>query len=212
MTGAGRILSVNVGTAQALGSRRGRPLMTAIGKTPVAGRVRVADEQVEGDEQADRRYHGGPDQAVYAYAAEDAAWWAQELGREPIPPGLFGENLTTTGVDPNGALIGERWRVGSGPLLEVTAPRIPCAKLGRVLPATGIVRRFGRAGRPGAYLRVLEPGTVAAGDAVQVIDRPDHGLTVAGTAEIVLHAQDRAGELLVAPQLAERLRRWASSR
>jgi MOSC domain-containing protein YiiM len=205
----GRLISVNVGTAQEHGSRRGRPLRSAIGKTPVSGPVLVAGEQVTGDEQVDRRYHGGPDQAVYAYASEDAAWWAGELGLDAIPPGRFGENLTTAGVDPNGALIGERWRIGPV-LLEVTAPRIPCAKLGRVFPGTGIVRRFAEAGRPGAYLRILEPGHLAAGDPVAVVDRPDHGLTVATVATVLQHERGRAAELLVAPQLAERVRAWAA--
>ncbi len=206
---SGRLISVNVGAAQAHGSRRGRPLMSAIGKSPVAGRVRVEGEQLTGDEQVDRRYHGGPDQAVYAYASEDAAWWATELELPGIPPGRFGENLTTADVDPSGALIGERWRVGPV-LLEVTAPRIPCAKLGRVFPGTGIVRRFAAAGRPGAYFRILEPGDVAAGDPVEVVHRPEHGLTVATVAAILQHERDRAPELLVAPQLAERVRSWAS--
>lgn len=184
--------------------------MSAIGKTPVAGAVRIEGEQVAGDEQVDRRYHGGPDQAVYAYATEDAAWWARELGLDAIPPGRFGENLTTEGIDPNGALIGERWRVGPV-LLEVTAPRIPCAKLGRVFPGTGIVRRFAAAGRPGAYLRILEPGEVTAGDPVEVVERPDHGLTVATVAQVLLHERERAAELLVAPQLAGRVRDWAAA-
>lgn len=205
----GRLISVNVGTVQEHGSRRGRPLMSAIGKAPVAGPVLVEGERVAGDEQVERRYHGGPDQAVYAYAAEDASWWAAELGLEAIPPGRFGENLTTVDVDPNGALVGERWRVGAV-LLEVTAPRVPCAKLGRVFPGTGIVRRFAAAGRPGAYLRILEPGRVVAGDSVDIVERPDHGLTVATVATILQHERERAAELLVAPQLAQRVRAWAA--
>jgi MOSC domain-containing protein YiiM len=201
------VLSVNVGLPRPHGESRGHTVMSAIGKEPVDGRVRVEGEQVEGDRQTDRRYHGGPDQAVYAYAREDADWWASELGRE-ITPGLFGENLTTAGVDPNRAVIGERWQIAEV-LLEVTAPRIPCAKLGRVFPGTGIVRRFAAAGRPGAYLRILEPGTIGAGDTIDVVSVPDHGLTVAGAAEIMLREPERRADLLVAPQLAGRLRRWA---
>jgi hypothetical protein len=104
-----RLLSVNVGRPAEVGTRRGRPVRSAIGKAPVHGRVAVAGVNVAGDDQADRQVHGGPDKAVYAYAAEDAAWWAGELGR-PLAPGAFGENLTVEGVDVTGAVIGERWR------------------------------------------------------------------------------------------------------
>jgi MOSC domain-containing protein YiiM len=106
-----RLVSVNVARPQQLSVRHGRPLMSAIGKTPVEGRVRVAGVNVEGDDQADRRVHGGPDKAVYAYAVEDTAFWAAELGRE-LGAGAFGENLTTEGVDASGAVVGERWRIG----------------------------------------------------------------------------------------------------
>src|ERR687885_1843956 len=99
----GLLVSVNVGQPRQVPVRRGRPLMSAIWKAPVDGRVRVAGINVEGDRQADLRVHGGPDKAVYAYAAEDAAWWAAELGRE-LPPGMFGENLTVTGLDVSGAV------------------------------------------------------------------------------------------------------------
>src|SRR3982751_3259146 len=130
--------------------------MSAIGKAPVTGRVRVEGVNVAGDDQADRRVHGGPDKAVYAYAREDEDWWAQQLGRE-LPPGMFGENLTTEGVDVSGAVIGERWRIGP-PLLEVGQPGLPCAKLGIRFGDPLMVRRFGEASRPGAYLRIVTPG------------------------------------------------------
>src|SRR5258705_10220202 len=123
-----RLLSVNVGRSAQIAARRGRPLMSAIGKAPVAGPVRVDGVNVAGDQQADLRVHGGPDKAVYAYASEDIAWWAAELGRE-LPSGVFGENLTTEGVDVSGAVIGEHWRVGSVEL-EVSQPPLPCSKLG----------------------------------------------------------------------------------
>src|SRR3954447_26529626 len=96
------IVSVNVGTPQQLSVRRGRPMMSAIAKTPVEGRVRVEGVNVVGDAQADLRVHGGPEKAVYAYAREDSDWWAGELGRE-IPDGMFGENLTLAGIDVTGA-------------------------------------------------------------------------------------------------------------
>src|SRR3954469_12869929 len=105
------LLSVNVGRPQPVGLRRGRPVQSAIGKAPIEGRVRVEGVNVAGDDQADRRVHGGPDKAVYAYASEDTASWETELDRE-LAPGMFGENLTTEGVDVSGAVVGERWRIG----------------------------------------------------------------------------------------------------
>src|SRR3954469_3750355 len=125
MSAMARLLSVNVGRPQPVGLRRGRTVRSAIGKAPVDGRVRVAGVNLEGDDQADRRVHGGPDKAVYAYASEDTAWWSAELGRD-LGPAIFGENLTTEGVDVSGAVIGERWRVGTVEL-QVAQPRLPCA-------------------------------------------------------------------------------------
>jgi len=154
---------------------------TAIDKRPVAGRVAVGDLGLAGDTQCDRESHGGPYQALYAYADEDAAWWAGELGRE-IPPGLFAENLRTTGLDVNGAEIGERWRIGDGPgavEVEVTSCRIPCRTFAEKLGEPHWVRRFGDRGLPGAYLRVLRAGELGAGDPVAVVHRPGHGVTVA---------------------------------
>src|SRR5215210_1728610 len=162
-----RVASVNVGRPRQLSVRRGRPLMSAIGKAPVDGRVHVARINVEGDEQADRRVHGGPDKAVYAYAAEDTAWWARELGRE-LGPGAFGENLTVEGVDVTGAVIGERWRVGSVEL-EVCQPRFPCFKLGLRMGDPTFLKRFTLAGRPGAYLRIRAEGDLGGGDPVEIV-------------------------------------------
>ncbi len=200
-------MSVNVARPRQIGTQRGRPLISAIGKQPVAGRVRVAGVQVAGDEQADLRVHGGPDQAVYAYASEDAAWWAEELGRD-VPPGIFGENLTTAGLDQSGALIGERWQIGSV-LLEVTAPRIPCAKLGRAFEDGRMVKRFAQALRPGAYLRIVEEGELGAGDPIEVVSRPSHAVTVAFVAQAILHDHSLVPQLLDAPQLAARVLDWA---
>ncbi len=172
----GTVLSVNVGRPQTVPGGR-RYVRSAIWKTPVEGRVAVRGVNVDGDEQADRRVHGGPDKAVYAYAAEDTAWWAEELGRE-LGPGAFGENLTTEGVDGSGAVIGERWRVG-GVELEVCQPRQPCAKLGMRFGDLKMVRRFARAERPGAYLRILREGELGAGDDVEVLHRPIYQKTAA---------------------------------
>lgn len=132
---------------------------------------------VEGDFIGDERHHGGDRQAVYAFAREELDWWARELGRD-LANGLFGENLTTRGVDVDGALVGERWRVGEDAVLEVSGPRIPCATFAARMGERGWVRRFTRHGRSGAYLAVLTPGTVRPGDRVEVLERPDHGIDV----------------------------------
>jgi MOSC domain-containing protein YiiM len=204
-----RLVAVNVGRPAQLAVRRGRPLMSAIGKTPVEGPVRVEGENVAGDDQADRRVHGGPDKAVYAYAAEDAAWWADELGRE-LQPGAFGENLTTEGIDVSGAIIGERWRIG-GVELEVAQPRLPCAKLGLRFGDPRMVKRFAEARRPGAYLRIVREGELGAGDPIAVGSRPAHGITVRTVSEAILHDETLMGAA-TAPELAASLADWMRER
>jgi len=149
--------------------------MTAIDKRPVAGRVAVHRLGVAGDRQCDPK-HGGELMAVYAYAAEDAAWWAVELDR-PITPGRFGENLTTEGVDVTGAVVGERWRIGTVEL-QVTSPRTPCRTFQGFWDVPRLAKRFTEHGAPGAYLAVPVEGELAAGDPVQVVHRPAHGLTI----------------------------------
>jgi MOSC domain-containing protein YiiM len=147
---------------------------SGIDKKPVTGRVAVHELGLAGDVQINRKHHGGEGQAVYAYAQEDADWWQRELDRE-LPPGRFGENLRTTGLDLNDAVLGERWRVGTA-LLEVTAPRIPCANFEQFWGVPQLVKRFTAYGASGAYLRVLETGEVGADDPVTVVHRPDHGV------------------------------------
>jgi len=152
--------------------------VTAIDKRPVEKRLRVRPLGLHGDVQANRKHHGGASKAVYAYAEEDAAFWAEELGRD-IPAGLFGENLRTAGIDVNGAEIGERWAIGDELLLEVTCPREPCATFQRRMREPHWVKRFAQEGRPGAYFSVVKSGTVGAGDAIRVVSRPGHGVTIA---------------------------------
>jgi MOSC domain-containing protein YiiM len=131
-----------------------------------------------GDFIGDEKYHGGDDQAVYAYAREDLDAWERELQRD-LSNGEFGENLTTAGVDVTGARVGERWHVGSdGLVLEVSSPRIPCRTFATWLSIRGWVKTFTKAATPGAYLRVIETGTVRAGDSIVVVDRPDHDVTI----------------------------------
>ena len=133
-----------------------------------------------GDTICDTRHHGGDDQAVYAYAREDLDTWAAELGRE-LPGGVFGENLTTTGQDVTGALIGERWRVGDQVELEVAVPRIPCGTFADWMAERGWVKAFTQRAIPGAYLRVITPGEIRAGDEITVVHRPAHDVTIGMT-------------------------------
>lgn len=173
------VISVNVGRPrEAAWAGIGR---TSIDKTSVTGPVHVHRLGLEGDQVSDTVHHGGPDQAVYAFAREDLDHWEGELGT-PIPDGQFGENLTTRGIDVNEAEIGERWQVG-GVLLEVRAIRTPCNDFKMWMGRTGFdnrawVRRFAEVARPGPYLRVLGEGTLAAGDELTVVHRPGHGVTV----------------------------------
>ena len=201
------VLSVNVGPVAPF--RAGRATRSAIVKSPVTGRVAVRGVNLAGDDQSDRQVHGGPDQAVYAYARESYDWWEAELGRA-LANGLFGENLTLRNVAVNEAVIGERWAIGSA-ILEVTAPRIPCLKLATRIGDPRFVKRFAAARRPGAYLRIVQEGELAAGDAVEVIARPDHGVSVAMVNEALLFDHALAPRLLQAPALAQRVGEWAAS-
>jgi MOSC domain-containing protein YiiM len=175
MAGTARLVAVSR-VHELIPDRAGDLDLTAIDKRPVGHRVRVHRLGVDGDTQYDTRHHGGPDQAVYAYAAEDYRWWSAELGRD-LGPGVFGENLTTEGVDVTGAVIGERWAVG-GTLLQVRSARIPCRTFAAWIDQDQWVKRFTARGTPGAYLAVLEEGEVEAGDAVAVVHRPSHGATI----------------------------------
>jgi MOSC domain-containing protein YiiM len=197
----GQIISVNTGHAVDAGWA-GRLKRTAIDKQPVAGRVAVRAHGIGADEQADHEHHGGADQAAYAYAREDLDWWQGVLGRQ-LRAGVFGENLTLSGHDVNGALIGERWRVGSA-LLEVTAPRVPCGVFRNWMNEKGWVKRFTEAGRVGAYLRVVEEGEVAAGDPVVIEHRPGDGVTVTESFRAYHGDRDLMRRLLEVPGLGEK--------
>ncbi|MFJ3581574.1 MOSC domain-containing protein [Streptomyces sp. NPDC090127] len=181
-----KLLSVNVGEAKAFDYTDSPSGLTGIDKRPVEGPVRVAApgpsgvgrSGLAGDTVCDLRFHGGDDRAVSAFAREDMDLWERELGR-PLANGSFGENLTTLGLDVNGALIGERWRVGPEVVLEVTGGRIPCRTFGGFVEEKGWVRRFTRStAGPGALLRVIEPGAFTVGDPVEVVHRPAHDITV----------------------------------
>jgi MOSC domain-containing protein YiiM len=206
---SGRLLAVNVGAPREI-EWLGRQETTSIWKSPVDGRVAVQGVNVAGDDQADLAVHGGPDKAVYAYAREDTAWWERELGRE-LEHGNFGENLTVSGVDVSGAVVGERWEIGTA-VLEVAQPRIPCWKLGARMEDASFPVHFAAAGRPGAYLRIVEEGEIGAGDEVRVGEKPEHGLTVRDVARIYHQERGRCALLLRAPELAEGWREWALRR
>ena len=186
--------------------------VTAIDKRPVDGPVHVYDLGLTGDVQVSRRHHGGETKAVYAYSQADADYWAAELGRE-IPPGLFGENLRVAGIDASNALVGERWRIGGTLELEVTGPRTPCRNFQDRMGEPRFTARFTQAARTGAYLRVLKAGPVAAGDAVEVLSKPAHGVSIAqvfrGPDEDQIQALFDAGRagLKLAPELVRSLRR-----
>ncbi|NJQ06259.1 MOSC domain-containing protein [Streptomyces lonarensis] len=219
-----RILSVNAGRRRPTEHTSCPDGTTGIDKRPVAGPVEVRPPDgpkgvggsgVAGDEISELRHHGGYDQAVYAFAREDLDRWEAALGRT-LAPGVFGENLTTAGIDVTGVRVGERWRVGDELVLEATAPRIPCRTFAGWLGERGWVKRFTQDAAPGAYFRVLHPGVVSAGDAVEVLHRPDHEVTIgfyfrALTLEPALRPRViAAGDALPADE-QEKARRWAAA-
>lgn len=202
----GMVRSVNVGRTRTF-DYRDRHATSAIWKYPVSGRVPVRGVNLEGDEQVDRTVHGGPDKAVYSYAAEDYEWWGTQLGRSLVF-GEFGENLTTDGLDLTGALVGEHWAVGST-VLEVSEPRMPCWKLGVRMSDPTFPRKFTKAGLPGTYLRIVSEGEIGEGDEIRVISRPSHGLTVGDVFRIYISDRHEAERLLHVPEVPDSWRRWA---
>lgn len=212
------VASVNVGVARP--SLHTSVRVTGIDKRPVTGPVELRDpgpkgtggSGLVGDAVCDLRHHGGSDQAVYAYAREDLDAWEAEVGR-PLGCGVFGENLTTAGIDLTGALAGERWQVGERCVLQVTAPRIPCRTFAGWLADTGWVRRFTERCSPGAYLRVVTPGHVRAGDPITVLSRPAHDVTIGlmfratTTEKDLLPRLAAAGDDLL-EEIRDRVLRW----
>jgi MOSC domain-containing protein YiiM len=203
-----RLLSVNVDKPR---PNPWKPVsLTGIDKHPVSGPVMVTAPGpkgtgavgLAGDRVYDVKHHGGTDQAVYAYAREDLDLWQAELDT-PLRNGMFGENLTTQGVDITGALIGERWRLGRDVLLEVSCPRIPCGTFQGWLDQAGWIKRFTEAARPGAYLRVITPGEILAGDAVSIEHRPAHDVTVGLAFRALTTEPDLLPRLLAASALPE---------
>ncbi len=199
---AARVISVNRGQEADL-IVGGRLERSAIDKRPAGCPVEVGPLGLDGDTVADKVNHGGTEQAVYAYSREDLDWWTEQLGRE-LRSGMFGENLTTAGIDVSGALIGETWRAGTA-VLQVTSPRIPCNTFKSWLDEPQWVKRFAAAERPGAYLRVLTPGVVADGDDLEVVSRPSVAVTVAEAMRAFYGDQDLMRRLL---EVAGRSAKW----
>ncbi len=203
-----QVVSVNVGMPRdAAWAGIGR---TGMDKQPVPGRVPVDRLGLAGDQVGDTVHHGGPDQAVYAFAREDLDWWEGELGR-PLRDGQFAENLTTRGLDLNEALVGERWEVGSA-VLEIAMVRIPCNDFKSWQRLNGYddrawVRRFTERGRPGAYLRVVRDGDLGVGDDIRVVHQPGHGVTVETMFRALTTERALLPQLLTIDNLARRARR-----
>ncbi|AWL86600.1 sulfurase [Streptomyces sp. TSRI0445] len=218
-----QLLTVNIGRLRPNARTDGPNGLSGIDKRPVEGPVEVRDpgpkgvggSGLSGDAVSDLRHHGGSDQAVYAFAREDLDAWERELGGRTLANGVFGENLTTLGLDVSGALIGERWRVGADLVLEVTSGRIPCRTFAEHVGEQGWVKRFTQRGVTGAYLRVIDPGTVRAGDPVEIVHRPDHGITAAlqfrasTTERTLLPSLLAAGEALH-PEALRKAREYAA--
>lgn len=199
---------VNVGPA--VDVPWGKYKWSAIDKRPVGGSVHVHALGVDGDEIGDLVNHGGPDQAVYAYAAEDLEFWSDDMGRE-VRPGEFGENLTTRGIDLTNTRAGDRWRIG-GALLEVAGVRIPCAVFQGFVDQPRWVKRFTIEARPGAYFRVLEPGPIAAGDSIEIVERRDHEITMQFMFRALTTERDLVPRLGVEPRVAPFVRRRLGER
>lgn len=218
-----KLLTVNIGQPRPSAQTDGPGGVTGIDKRPVDGPVEVLDpgpkghggSGLAGDAVCDLRHHGGSDQAVYAFAREELDAWERELGGRKLANGAFGENFTTLGLDVSGARIGERWRVGADLVLEVTSGRVPCRTFADHLGERGWVRRFTRQGATGAYLRVIEPGAVRAGDPIAIVHRPDHEVTAAlqfravTTERTLLPALLAAGEALH-PEALRKAREYAA--
>jgi MOSC domain-containing protein YiiM len=199
-----RVTSINVGREEAI-EHGSRTFVTGIRKRPAGDAVHVGAESVAGDTISDKQHHGGADQAVYAYSADDYEWWSAQLGRE-VPPGTFGENLTIEGL-PTDMNVGDRLLIGDV-LLEATAPRIPCSTLAAQMQDSGFGMAFRKAERPGIYFRVLNEGEVSAGDTVTYIENPAPVVSILDLYRLAyeLRPDPAALERYLEAPLAERMR------
>ena len=203
----GKVLSINITHMVHEGEWTGSEGRTGIDKRASQSRVSLKNNSVEGDVIVDRKHHGGYDKAVYAYAYEDLRWWEGELGLK-LSNGKFGENLTTIGVDVTGAVIGERWAIGSA-ILEVSQPRIPCRVFAGFWERPTLIKDFMEAGRPGAYLRIVQEGDIGGGDEIEIVNRPSHGITISDLFSAKRGERTRMSEIAKVPQISYSIREWA---
>lgn len=203
----GKVLSINVTHVVHEGDWTGSEGRTGIDKRPSQNRVALKNDGVEGDVIVDRKHHGGYDKAVYAYAHEDLIWWESEL-EIGLTNGRFGENLTTSGIDVTHAVIGQRWAIGSS-ILEVSQPRIPCRVFAGFWERPTLIRDFTKAGRPGAYLRIIQEGDIGAGDAIEIVHTPSHGITISELFSAKSGERSRIAEIARVPEVSLSIRDWA---
>ena len=202
-----RVLSINITSVVHQGEWTGSEGRTGIDKRSVDGLIDFKNNGLDGDRVIDTNVHGGYDQAVYAYAREDAMWWEKEIN-EVIPAGRFGENLTTEGINVNAALIGERWKIGSV-ILEVSQPRIPCRVFAGFWKRATLIKDFTQAGRPGTYLRIIQEGSAKAGDAIEVIQKPDHNVSISDLFAAKSGERSKINEIRDVSYLSTEFKEWA---
>ena len=202
-----RVLSINITSVVHEGEWTGSEGRTGIDKRSVVGPIEFKNNGVVGDRIIDTNVHGGYDQAVYAYAQEDALWWEKEINEE-IPAGRFGENLRTEGIDVNAALVGEQWKIGSV-ILEVSQPRIPCRVFAGFWKRATLIKDFTQAGRPGAYLRIIQEGTAQASDLIEVIHKPDHSVSISDLFSAKSGERAKINQIKEVPQLSQGFKEWA---
>lgn len=188
-----KIVSLNVGLPRVV-MDRAREVTTGIFKAPVAGPVMLRRTNLDGDRQADLENHGGRNKAVYGYPSEHYEFWRAELPGTELTWGNFGENLTTEGLSEQEACIGDQFRIG-GAIVKVTQPRIPCFKLGIRFGRDDMVKRFLASGRSGIYFAVVEEGLANAGDAIDLVQRGESGVTVANVNRAYVHSRENTGLL-----------------
>ncbi|MEI7475846.1 MAG: MOSC domain-containing protein [Actinomycetes bacterium] len=202
-----RVLSINITSVVHQGEWTGSEGRTGIDKRSVTGAIEFKNDGVVGDRIIDTNAHGGYDQAVYAYAREDAQWWEREINEE-IPAGRFGENLTTEGIDVNAAIIGEQWKIGSV-ILEVSQPRIPCRVFAGFWKRATLIKDFTQAGRPGTYLRIIQEGTAQAGDLIEVIFKPDHTISISDLFAAKSGERSKINEIKDVTYLSTEFKEWS---
>jgi MOSC domain-containing protein YiiM len=204
-----KVLSVNITAIVHEGEWTGSEGKTGIDKRSVSSSVKFENDEVFRDVVVDRKNHGGYHQAVYVYAREDADWWESEIGIT-IDNGRFGENLTTLGINVNESVIGERWKIGSV-ILEVSQPRIPCRTFAGFWQRPTLIKEFMAAGRPGTYCRIIQEGEITAGDLIEVIETPSHGIKISDLYAAKNGERSKIKEIAQVKELSPEYQEWAKS-